>query len=119
VGSSRGGDQPVAAGPGAFGGGDGDLGVDDPDAQGADRGEPGTVAVAGDHGQATAVLAADQQVGVGRGEGGEEVGGGVITVGQQQHAGFQVAGQCPGLVEFAGGDRVEDRVDDRPGPAGQ
>jgi hypothetical protein len=32
----QGGDQPVTAGVGAVGGGDGDLGVDDPHAQGAD-----------------------------------------------------------------------------------
>ena len=33
----QGGDQPVVAGAGAFGGSDGDLRVDDPDPGGADR----------------------------------------------------------------------------------
>lgn len=54
-----------------------------------------------------------------RGEGGDQGGGGVVAVSQQQHPGSQAAGQISGVVQVAGADRVEHGVDHRPGSAGQ
>ena len=110
--------QPRVAAPGA--GGDGDLGVDDPDGDAAEARQPGPVGKAAqDREPRGAVPGADpdQEVRPGSRDLRGQEPGAEVPVGEQDHARVQAGEQARGVGGLAAGDGPEHGVDDGAGAA--
>nr|WP_255458893.1 hypothetical protein [Nocardia sp. SYP-A9097] len=79
---------------------------------GASEGSVGQVAQCG---VASIVTASEQQVGLGGGDLADQVGGGEIAVGQQQHSFPHASQKAWGISYFAEAGGPEDRTADRSG----
>jgi site-specific DNA recombinase len=116
----QGGDEPAAVAGPSGAGGDSDLGIDDPDGDAAEAGQPGAVGQAAQDGEPRgAVPGADayQEVRLGlRDLPGKEAGG-EVPVGEQEHSGVQAGQQQGRAGGLAAGDRTEHSVDHGSGAA--
>jgi hypothetical protein len=114
----QGGRQSVDAGVLSGGGGDGDLALDDADLRWADPGqERAVLEVAQDRGLAGGGQPGEER-GTGVRDGGQEGVGGQAAVQQHDHVLIQGAGKALAVGGLAAGTGTEDRVDHRPGAAG-
>jgi hypothetical protein len=110
--------QPLVACPGA--GGDGDLGVDDPDGDAGEARQPGPVGEAAQDGELRGLAAGpdpDEEVRLGSRDLRGQEPGAEAAVGEQDHARVQAGEQGRGAGGLALGHGAEHGVDDGAGPA--